>query len=644
MTVETEIRDYLRNSDNKELLRLLTAGSVDDGKSTLIGRLLHDSKGVFEDQLDALARDSKRRGSVGLEEIDFSLLLDGLEAEREQGITIDVAYRYFATPRRKFIIADSPGHEQYTRNMATGASTCDLAVILVDARNGVRPQTRRHSFIASLLGIRHLVVAINKMDAVGYDQAVFDRIVNDYTDFVTRLEVNDLHFIPISALKGDNVVMHGPNMPWFHGAPLLEYLETVHIASDRNLIDLRFPIQLVTRPNLDFRGYAGTVASGVLRQGDEVMVLPSGLRSRVKRLVTFDGDVEEAFPPMAVTVTLADELDISRGDMLVHVNNVPAIGRDLEAMVVWMHQDPLKLQRNYLVRHGTRQVPGEVHSLRYKVNVNTLHREPATHLDLNEIGRIRLDLHQPICYDPYSQNRETGAIVLIDPQTNATVGAGMILTRKAGTLAPDRDAADAPRSQHVQSHRGRIGAEDRAGRLGHHAATLWLTGLPRSGKTTIAYALEEALFERGCLVQVLDGENMRLGVSRDLGFSADDREEHGRRAAAVASLLNDAGLIAIAAFVSPYAESRRRAREHIGSQRFLEIHVDAPLALCEERDTSGLYAGGRSGEIPLVTGITAPYEAPVEPDLRLPTDELDVDSCVTRVIELLETRGIIPPA
>ena len=633
-----DIKQFFEQNEKKGLLRFLTAGSVDDGKSTLIGRLLHDSKLVYQDHLAALERDSARRGSND-GEIDYALLLDGLLAEREQGITIDVAYRYFSTPRRKFIIADTPGHEQYTRNMATGASNCDLAVILIDARHGVMPQTRRHSFIASLLGIRHIVVAVNKMDAVDYAQEVFEKIRLDYADFAAKLQISDVHLMPISALKGDNVVESGPNLAWYKGAPLLEYLETVYVASDRNFIDLRFPVQSVLRPNADFRGYCGTVTSGVLRPGDQVMVLPSGRESRVKSIVTFDGELPEAFPPMAVTVVLEDDVDVSRGDMLVHIHNVPHLGREFEAMLVWMHEEPMHPNAPYLVKHATSEAPAVVSQLRYRVDVNTLHREEAERLELNEIGRAVVSLHRPLPHDPYSSNRGTGAFVLIDRQTNATVAAGMILDREPDELRGG--ASEEPRSTNVRSHRSRVTAAALADRLGQQPHTIWLTGLPKSGKSTIAYALEQELFELGYLARVLDGANLRLTISRDLGFSGNDRSENVRRAAAVARLFNDAGLISIAAFVSPYAADRRQARETIGAERFLEVHLAAPLEACEERDEEGLYERARAGDIPLFSGISAPYEEPANAELVLATHEMTAAEAVARIIAELRQRQVI---
>ncbi|WP_428267551.1 sulfate adenylyltransferase subunit CysN [Haliangium sp.] len=628
----------------RDLLRLLTAGSVDDGKSTLIGRLLYDSKDLYLDQLASLERDSKRMGSAA-GAIDYSLLVDGLKAEREQGITIDVAYRYFATPRRKFIIADCPGHEQYTRNMATGASTADLAVILVDARQGVLPQTRRHSFIASLLGIKHLVVAINKMDLVDYDQRVFERIRADYEDFAVKLEANDIHFMPLSALAGDNVVRKSDNMPWFQGEPLLSYLEEVYVASERNLIDLRLPVQYVLRPDHSFRGYAGTVASGVLRPGSEIMALPSGRRSRVASIVSYDGELDEAFPPMAVTVTLEDQLDVSRGDMLVHPHNQPWLGDEFEAVLVWMSEHALRPRRPYLIKHTTNTVRAEVCSVRYKFDMEALGRRDADDLGLNEIGRVRMHLSKAIAFDPYKTNRTTGSFIVIDPMTNGTVGAGMILDRRV----VDRDGSEvhvgagagagAAEAAGLRAQPSRVSAVERAERYGHQPLTVWLTGLTGAGKTTLAHALERSLFEAGAAVHVLDGENLRLGLSHDLGFTALDRAENIRRAAHIARLGNDAGLITIVALVSPFAADRAAARAVIGTERFCEVYLSAPIETCEARDPSGLYQRARAGQVHDLSGVDAPYEAPTAPELVLPTHEITVDEALARLLRLVRERA-----
>ena len=638
--IATDIDAYLAQHEQKELLRFLTCGSVDDGKSTLIGRLLYDSKMVYEDQLAAVRKDSIKHGTTDTD-FDPALLTDGLKAEREQGITIDVAYRYFSTAKRKFIIADTPGHEQYTRNMATGASTCDLAIILIDAREGVLTQTKRHSFIASLLGIQHIIVAVNKMDLVDFDQAVFDRICAEYSDFAAKLEMKDVRFVPISALHGENVVNPSEKMGWYRGATLMHLLENVHIASDRNLIDFRFPVQYVNRPNLDFRGYCGTVASGVVRPGDEVAVLPSGKTTTVSRIVTMDGDLDEAFAPQAVTLTLADEIDASRGDMIVHVNNRPVVDRRFEAMMVWMAEEPMTSSRQYLFKQTARTSPGIVEQVRYRMDINTLHSEPVETLALNEIGRVSIELEQPIAFDPYRNNHSTGAFIVIDRMTNTTVGAGMIVDRKSGSDDQIQRRVSESLTRYADRHQSQVTPEQRRDQFGHGAATICLTGLRGSGKSTLAYALERRLFGDGIGAFVLDGRNARLGLNVDLDFTEADRSENIRRAAEVAKLFNRAGLISILAFIAPDAEDRQRAAQIIGSEQFLEIHLDAPVEICRDRDEAGLYEKADAGQIAHFPGVTAPYDRPVDPALRLPTDSLDVEACVDQVIELLSRRRII---
>ena len=580
--VAGDIDAFLTTQERKDLLRFLTAGSVDDGKSTLIGRLLHDTHMIYEDQLAAVRRDSERKaGASG--EIDLSLLMDGLKAEREQGITIDVAYRYFSTSRRKFIIADCPGHEQYTRNMATGASNCDLAVVLIDARNGVVQQTRRHSFIVSLLGLKHVVVAVNKMDLVDYSQAAFDRIVDDYTDFATRLEIPDLRFIPISALRGDNVVDASQNTPWYRGETLLHYLEVVHIASDRNLIDLRFPVQYVNRPNRDFRGFSGTVASGVLRQGDEIVVLPSGQRTRVKAIVTADGDLQEAFPPMAVTVTLADEIDVSRGDMLVPPANLPRLDQQFESMVVWMAEEPLVPGKPYLIKHTSHIVSGEASTLRYRVDVNTLRREPAPVLAMNEVGRCTISVSRPLSFDPYARNRATGAFIVIDRLTNRTVGAGMIIDRATSLrFLQDHGEAELAVQPGLTTS---VTREERAARYGQEPATIYLRGAAPAAHR-IARALERRLFDSGRIVSVLE---------------AGGGQEERRHRADLARLLYESGLICV--------------------------------CVLPER--------GTSGDALEVTLSTADASEPGPADLVLDAESLTVEACVATVVQLLKARGVI---
>lgn len=638
-TLSEDIHSYLTRHQNKELLRFLTCGSVDDGKSTLIGRLLHDTKMIYEDQLAAVRRDSEKVGTTGAGEIDLALLTDGLKAEREQGITIDVAYRYFSTDRRKFIIADTPGHEQYTRNMATGASTCQLAIILIDARHGVMTQTRRHSFIVSLLGIQHVVVAINKMDLVGYSEEVFNRIKEDYTGFVAKLALRDIVFVPLSALKGDNVASKSPTMPWYTGPALLEHLETVHIASDRNLSDLRFPVQVVIRPNLDFRGFAGTIASGILRKGDELMVAASGKRSRVKAIITHDGELETAFASQAVTVTLTDEIDISRGDMLVPPDNPIAVTGDIEAMVVWMAEQPLVPGKPYTLKQTTRQVTAEVVSFRHGVDVNTMDHRPITRLGLNEVGLVQLSLTQPIACDTYRTNRATGAFILIDRVTNTTVGAGMI--QEAGSVRASGEHWMKESKALPKPRESLITLKEREHRLGQLPVTVLLIGMTGCGKSRIAYQLERHLWDAGRSAVVLYGQNMRHGLNRDLGFSADDRSENLRRSAEVARLFNDAGLITIAAFVAPHEATREKAKQLIGRDRILEIFCTAPMDVLRARDHSGAYLLADAGKITQMPGVTAAFEEPRSPDLTLHTDQLDVPECVDRIIDLMRARGFI---
>ncbi len=635
----TTLESLLQENRDADLLRFTTAGSVDDGKSTLIGRLLHDSKAIYDDQLAAIQKDSRK---LNREEVDLALLTDGLKSEREQGITIDVAYRYFSTPRRRFIIADTPGHVQYTRNMATGASTANLAIILIDARNGVLTQSKRHGFIASLLGIPHILVAINKMDLVDYSEATYERIREEYANFAAKLGFRDLAFIPISALRGDNVVHPSSHMPWYKGVSLITHLETVHIAGDRNLIDLRFPVQYVNRPNLDFRGYCGTVASGVLRVGDEIMALPSGKTTRVKSIVTFDGPLAYAFPPQSVTVCLEGELDVSRGDVLVHPRNQPHVEREVEAMLVWMDETPFELGKPYWIKHLTQTVRGTFAELVYRVDPNELHREKTDCLELNEVGRVTLELFRPIMCDEYARNRATGSFIVIDPASNRTVGAGMIIERTGRRTAAVHAAA--PMSRNITTDASLVSPQSRAAILRQRPATLWLTGLSGSGKSTIARNLEVRLLAAGHACCVLDGDNLRQGLNRDLGFSPDDRAENIRRVAEVARLFNDSGLIVITAFISPYRADRDQARQIIGPDAFLEVFVDASLAVCEKRDPKGHYAKARAGTIESFTGVSAPYESPEKPDLVLPTATLSVDDVVDRLMVELTRRGFLSPS
>jgi adenylyl-sulfate kinase len=635
------IAAFLKENEKKDLLRFSTAGSIDDGKSTLIGRLLHDSKSVYEDQLASLRKVSRDTSSA--EKIDLALLTDGLRAEREQGITIDVAYRYFSTPKRKYIIADTPGHEQYTRNMATGASTANLSLILIDAQNGVLPQTRRHAFIASLLGVPHLIVVVNKMDLVGYDRKVFEAIRDDFTAFAAKLQNVDIRFIPVSALRGDNVVTRSRRMPWYAGESLLELLDGIYIGSDRNLLDFRFPVQYVIRPDLRFRGYAGVVASGVVRKGDEVLALPSLKTTRVKSIVTYDGNLDEAFPPMSVCLTLEDEIDLSRGEMLVHRHNLPRTERRFEAMVVWMGDKPLDPTLPYLVKHTTRLTRARIDQVRYKVNINTLHRLPAKTLALNEIGRVVFTSNLPLFCDPYTKNRATGSFILIDTIANTTVGAGMIIDREPpGQLPARMGGASEKRGAAAGRPRRLVSAGDRASRYGQKAATIWLTGLAGCGKTEVAYALERKLFDLGAVSVVLEGENVRHGLSRELDFSAEGLTEHLRRVAETARMLNDAGLIVLCAFVSPSASVRAQAAGIVGKSRFLEVHVDAPIEWCEEHDKAGLYRKARQGKIRNLAGIDIPYEPPVRPVLRVEPARTGIDAAAEAIVKKLRAARIFP--
>lgn len=637
--IATDIDAYLAQHEQKELLRFLTCGSVDDGKSTLIGRLFYDAKLIYEDTLKSLEEDSVTHGTTG-GSFDPALFTDGLKAEREQGITIDVAYRYFSTAKRKFIIADCPGHEQYTRNMATGASTCDLAVILIDARHGVVEQTKRHSFIVSLLGIKHVMVAVNKMDLVDYSEEVFEQICKDYKSFYERLDFPDLHFIPISALLGDNIVDRSENMPWYRGTTLMNFLDTVNFGSDRNLQDFRFPVQYVNRPHLDFRGFCGTIASGIARKGDEVVTLPSRKSSRIESIVTFDGELEEAFAPQSVTLTLEDEIDVSRGDMIVRPGNVPRLEQKFDATVVWMHEDQMVPGQTYIFKHATKSVTGTISTLRYQIDVNTLHRQDAPTLKLNEIGRCSISLNEPICYDGYRRNRATGAFIIVDRIKNITVAAGMILDRTTSDQRRDH-WDDEARAGDMHAEHSAVTSDEREARFGQKPITILLTGLAGAGKTTIAYALERRLFDMGRAATVLDGQNMRLGISRDLGFTADERSENLRRSAEVARLINDAGLICIAAFVAPREEVRQKAAELVGTDRFVVVHLSAPVEVCRERDTDGHYPLADSGEIANFPGVSSPYEEPSAPDLVLPTHEQPVAECVDAILKLLDKRGMV---
>ncbi|MBK6601560.1 MAG: sulfate adenylyltransferase subunit CysN [Betaproteobacteria bacterium] len=625
--IAQDIGQYLEAHRHKSLLRFITCGSVDDGKSTLIGRLLYESKMIFEDQLAALERDSKKVGTRG-DEIDYALLLDGLQAEREQGITIDVAYRFFSTDRRKFIVADTPGHEQYTRNMVTGASTADLAIILIDARKGVLVQTRRHSYLVSLLGIRRVVLAINKMDLVDYAPEVFARIEADYRAFAARIGLTDIVCIPISAVHGDNIIEPRGNTPWYQGPMLMEHLETVPVDDDLQARPFRLPVQWVNRPNSDFRGFAGTIVSGVVKPGDSIKVLPSGRESRVLRIVTADGDLKEAVANQSVTLTLADEIDISRGDVLAAADDPVPVADQFEATVVWMSEAPMLRGRNYLLKIGTKTVTATIAPLKYKVNVNTLEHLAADRLELNDIGVCELELDQVIAFEPYAVNRDLGGFILIDRMTDHTVGAGQLNFALR-------------RSQNIHWQSVDIHKQARAASKGQRPCVLWFTGLSGSGKSTIANLVEKKLHALGKHTYLLDGDNVRHGLNKDLGFTAEDRVENIRRIAEVAALMADAGLIVLTAFISPFRSERRMARALLPEGEFIEVFVDTPLAVAEARDTKGLYKKARRGELKNFTGIDSPYEAPSAPEIVVGDADGDPDKSALRIVAELRRRGIL---
>jgi bifunctional enzyme CysN/CysC len=620
-----------------EMLRIATAGSVDDGKSTLIGRLLYETKSIFEDQLESIERTSEKRGD---EQTDLALLTDGLRAEREQGITIDVAYRYFATPRRKFVIADTPGHIQYTRNMVTGASTANLALLLVDARKGVLEQTRRHALLSSMLGVPHLVLCVNKMDLVEYDQRIYDDIREEFSQFAAKLDITDLSFVPVSALAGDNVVIQSANMPWFHGQPLLGHLEDVHIASDRNLVDNRFPVQYVIRPQSaeyrDYRGFAGSVAGGIFKQGDEVMVMPSRKASKITAIDTPEGPVEQAFPPMAVTLRLEDDVDISRGDMICRPTNQPTVNRRFDARICWFDDTShLRTDIPYQLKHTTRWVAAEIEKLHYRLDVDTLHRDlDAETLEVNDIGRISIQTASPLFFDTYRLNRTTGSFILVDPGTDLTVAAGMIIGSGGDSITSEHPTVTTPVAENITFHPSKLSREERAKALGTAGATIWMTGLSGSGKSTIATAIEHTLVSSGKHAFMLDGDNLRHGLNSNLGFSEEDRNENVRRVGEVAKILAESGTVAIASLVSPYRAERDRVRaihEEAGIP-FFEVFVDTSLEECERRDPKGLYAKARAGEITDLTGIGSPYEAPTSPDL---VTAADLEEAVRQVLALL---------
>jgi bifunctional enzyme CysN/CysC len=625
--VQHDVDAYLRAHQQKGLLRFITCGSVDDGKSTLIGRLLYESKVLFEDQLAALAADSERVGTRG-GELDYALLVDGLAAEREQGITIDVAYRFFSTDRRTFIVADTPGHEQYTRNMVTGASTADVAVILIDARKGVLTQTRRHSFLVSLLGIRRVVLAINKMDLVDYSRDVFTRIENDYREFATALGFEGVTCIPMSAVHGVNVMTHGSATPWYHGPTLLEYLETVPVAESLSAKPFRMPVQWVNRPSADFRGFAGPIVSGSVFVGDKVRVLPAGTTSTVARVVVGTQDVDSAVTGQSVTVVLADEIDASRGDVLAIATDPPQVADQFEATIVWMHERPMLQGRSYRLKIGARTVTATIAPLKYKLNVNTLEHVAARKLELNDIGVCGIELDQPIVFEPYAENRDLGGFILIDRITNSTVGAGMLHFALR-------------RSQNVHWQAFDVNKEARADLKNQRPCVLWFTGLSGAGKSTIANLLEKRLHSLGHHTYVLDGDNVRHGLNKDLGFTEADRVENIRRVAETARLMVDAGLIVLVSFISPFRTERRMARDLLEEGEFFEVFVDTPLAVAEARDVKGLYKKARRGELQNFTGIDSPYERPEAPELHIDTTRISVADAAEAIVQHLAQTGVI---
>ncbi|HHX35345.1 MAG TPA: sulfate adenylyltransferase subunit CysN [Gammaproteobacteria bacterium] len=627
--ISSDINQYLKMHEHKSLLRFITCGSVDDGKSTLIGRLLFESKMLFEDQLAAVEADSRKFGTQG-EELDLALLVDGLAAEREQGITIDVAYRFFSTDKRKFIVADTPGHEQYTRNMITGASTADAAIMMVDARKGLLPQTRRHSYLVSLLGIRHIVVAINKMDLVEYSQAAYNSIVQDYRELAEHLGLEQITFIPMSAFKGENITEPSAKMPWYTGPALIDFLENAEVDEDAYLnAPFRMQVQWVNRPNLDFRGFTGTIASGKIRPGDRIRVQPSGHESTVARIVTMDGDLDEAIVGQSITLTTTDEIDISRGDVISTVAAPAEIADQFEATINWMHEEHLLPGRPYLMKIGTRTVTTTITDIKYQVNVNTRQHMAAKTLELNDIGVCNISLDRAIAFDPYKQNRDMGSFILIDRLSNNTIGAGMInfALRRAHNIHMQPVDVD-------KAARTRI--------KGQKSAVLWFTGLSGAGKSTIANAVEKRLHAMGHHTYLLDGDNVRHGLNKDLGFTDVDSVENIRRIAEVSKLMVDAGLIVLSAFISPFRSERDMARQMLEDNEFIEIHVNTPLATAEERDVKGLYRKARAGELTNFTGIDSPYEAPESPELRIDTALTEVEAAVEKIIADLRERKILP--
>ena len=628
--IASDILGYLDAQENKSFLRFITCGSVDDGKSTLIGRLLYDSKLIYEDQLASIEKDSVKSGTQG-DKIDLALLVDGLAAEREQGITIDVAYRFFSTDKRKFIVADTPGHEQYTRNMATGGSTADVAILLIDARYGVQVQTRRHAYIASLLGIQHVVVAVNKMDLLDFDQRKFAEIETDFRDFAKDLGFAEITCIPMSALDGDNVTIKSDKAPWYKGPALLQFLEEVDVDSSTLGNPFRLPVQWVNRPNLDFRGFSGTIASGTVSTGDEIIVLPSGKRSTVKEIVTFNGNLETAREDQAVTITLNDEIDISRGDVICAKDHPAEQSDQFQAHILWMSEKELFPGRQYLLKTTNKTVPASVSNLKHKVNVNDLSEEAGKTLELNEVGVCTLSLSAPIAFDPYKDNRATGSFILIDRQTNETVGVGMLdysLRRASNVVWQDMDVNKMVRAE--QKHQ--------------KPALLWFTGLSGSGKSTIANLVEKRLLDLGRHTYTLDGDNVRHGLNVDLGFTKEDRVENIRRIGEVSKLMVDAGLITMASFISPYRAERQMARRLLEDGEFIEIFVNTPLDVAEKRDVKGLYAKARAGEIKNFTGIDSEYQEPQSPEIEVNTVEMSADEAAEMIVTYLKDNGFLEAA
>ncbi|MCE7915281.1 MAG: sulfate adenylyltransferase subunit CysN [Nitrosomonas sp. PRO4] len=626
--IAEDIELYLRTHENKSLLRFITCGSVDDGKSTLIGRMLYESKMLFEDQLAQLEFDSKKVGTQA-GDLDFALLVDGLAAEREQGITIDVAYRFFSTDKRKFIVADTPGHEQYTRNMVTGASTADVAVILIDARKGVLTQTRRHSYLVSLIGIRHVVLAINKLDMVGYSQEIFNQIDHDYRIFAKEVGLQDIVSIPMSALKGDNITSLSDNTPWYRGETLMGYLENIEIENESGKSGIfRMPVQWVNRPNLDFRGYSGLIVRGNVKPGDPIRVLPSGKESRVARIVTNDGDLEQAISGQSITLTLTDEIDISRGDILASTDSPPSVADQFEATLVWMTEEPMLPGRPYLMKIGARTVTANISTLKYKVNVNTLEHVAVTKLELNEIGVCNLSTDRLIAFDPYVEDRDTGGFIMIDRLTNNTVGAGMLHFALR-------------RSQNIHWQAININKQAHAAIKGQKPFVLWFTGLSGSGKSTIANLVEKKLYSLGKHTYLLDGDNVRHGLNKDLGFTDADRVENIRRIAEVARLMVDAGQIVLVSFISPFKSERRMARELVDQGEFFEVFIDTPIDVAEKRDPKGLYKKMRRGELKNFTGIDSPYEVPENAEIHIDTTTLTPELAVEKIVNYLSDAGVL---